>query len=192
MHWARIQVKVVVYSVHVMELALDADLVGRAQAGDAAAFTTLLRPLVAPAYRLAGAMLHDPQAAEDVVQEASLKAWRKLHQLRPGAEVKPWFLGIVANECREVRRGRWWSVLKQAETELPRTAAVDSTAELTDLRRAIGRLKHRRRLLLVLHWYLDLPVTEVAAITRSSEDAVKSELSRAIGQLRILLGDVNG
>jgi RNA polymerase sigma factor (sigma-70 family) len=180
------------YSVHVMELGLDVDLVGRAQAGDAEAFTTLLRPLVASAYRLAGAMLHDPQAAEDVVQEASLKAWRKLHQLRPGTAAKPWFLGIVANECREVRRGRWWSVLKQADPEPPLMPGGDSTAAYTDLRRAIRRLKYRRRLLLVLHWYLDLPVTEVAAITGSSEDAVKSELSRAVGQLRNLLGDMNG
>lgn len=179
------------YSVHVMELGLDVDLVGRAQAGDALAFTALLRPLVAPAYRLAGAMLHDPQAAEDVVQEASLKAWRKLRQVRPGSEVKPWFLGIVANECREVRRGRWWSVLKQADPEPPAMPGGDSTAEFTDLRRAIRRLKYRRRLLLALHWYLDLPVTEVAAITGSSEDAVKSELSRAVGQLRNLLGDMN-
>jgi DNA-directed RNA polymerase specialized sigma24 family protein len=46
-------------------------------------------------------------------------------------------------------------------------------------------------LLLVLHWYLDLPIAEVAAITGSSEDAVKSELSRAVGQLRNLLGDGN-
>jgi RNA polymerase sigma factor (sigma-70 family) len=172
-----------------MELVLDVDLVPRAQAGDAAAFTTLLRPLVPPAYRLAGAMLHDPQAAEDVVQEASLKAWRKLGQLRPGAAVKPWFLGIVANECREVRRGRWWSVLKQADPEPPAAPGADSTAAYTDLRRAIRRLKYRRRLLLTLHWYLDLPVNEVAAITSSSEDAVKSELSRAVGQLRNLLGD---
>jgi RNA polymerase sigma-70 factor, ECF subfamily len=179
----------VVYSALVMERVFNVDLVRRAQAGDEGAFTALLRPIVASAYRLAGAMLHDPHAAEDVVQEASLKAWRKLDQIRPGAEMKPWFLGIVANECREVRRGRWWSVLKQPEPELPATPGSDSTAAFTDLRRAIRRLKHRRRLLLVLHWYLDMPLAEVAAITGSSEDAVKSELSRAVGQLRNLLGD---
>lgn len=181
----------VVYSAHVMERVVDVDLVRRAQGGDAGAFTALLRPMVASAYRLAGAMLHDPQAAEDVVQEASLKAWRKLHQVRPGAEVKPWFLGIVANECREVRRGRWWSVLKQSDPQLPAAPVGDSAAALADLRRAIRRLSHRRRLLLVLHWYLDLPVAEVATITGSSQDAVKSELSRAVGQLRNLLGDGN-
>ena len=178
-----------VYSAPMMERTLDVDLVSRAQTGDEQAFTALLRPLVASAYRLAGAMLHDPHAAEDVVQEASLKAWRKLYQLRPGAEMKPWFLGIVANECREVRRGRWWSVLKQPDPELPPPLEGDAAAAFGDLRRAIRRLKHRRRLLLVLHWYLDLPVIEVAAVTGSSEDAVKSELSRAVRQLRNLLDE---
>jgi RNA polymerase sigma factor (sigma-70 family) len=179
----------VVVSPNVIARGLDADLVSRAQAGDEAAFAALLRPLVVSAYRLAGAMLHDPHAAEDVVQEASLKAWRKLSRVRPGAEMKPWFLGIVANECREVRRGRWWSVLKLPEAEPPPTSGGDSVAAFADLRRAIRRLRHRRRLLLVLHWYLDLPLAEVAAITGMSEHAVKSELSRAIGQLRKLLGE---
>jgi RNA polymerase sigma factor (sigma-70 family) len=184
-----VYMSVVVYSAQVMERVFDVDLVRRAQAGDQVAFAVLLRPLVISAYRLAGAMLHDPHASEDVVQEASLKAWRKLHQVRPGAEMKPWFLGIVANECREVRRGSWWSVLKLADPELPVAPVGESTAAFGDLRRAIGRLKHRRRLLLVLHWYLDLPVAEVATITGSSQDAVKSELSRAIQQLRELLGE---
>ncbi len=42
--------------------------------------------------------------------------------------------------------------------------------------------------MLVLHWYLDLPMAEIAVITRSSEDAVKSEVSRAMRQLRGLIG----
>lgn len=184
--------QIVVNSAQVMERVLDVDLLNRAKAGDDGAFTALLRPMVSSAYRLAAAMLHDSYAAEDVVQEASLKAWRKLHQVRAGREMKPWFLGIVANECREVRRGRWWSVLKQPDPEVPSTPEGESTTVYADLRHAIRRLKHRRRLLLVLHWYLDLPVAEVAAITRSSEDSVKSELSRAVGQLRNLLGDGKG
>jgi RNA polymerase sigma-70 factor (ECF subfamily) len=167
---------------------LDIELVRRAQAGDDGAFTALLRPVIAPAYRLAGAMLHDGHAAEDIVQDASLKAWRKVGQLRPGADMQPWFLGIVANECRSFRRSSWWSVIRQSDPEPPQTPDGNSFAASADLRRAIARLKHRRRLLLVLHWYLDMPIAEVAVITRSSEDAVKSELSRAVRQLRSLLG----
>src|SRR6266568_1860341 len=87
--------------------AFGVDLVRQAQAGDDGAFAALLRPVVPAAYRLAGAMLHDPHAAEDIVQDASLKAWRKLDQLKAGREMQPWFLGIVANECRSLRRSRW-------------------------------------------------------------------------------------
>ena len=177
-----------------MERGSTVDLLELAQAGDDGAFATLLRPVIAPAYRLAGAMLHDAYAAEDVVQEASLKAWRNLRQVKPGADMRPWFLGIVANECRSVRRTRWWSVLKVSNAEPLPAAAADATAAdrvaaNADLRHAIRRLRHRRRLLLVLHWYLDLPVPEIAGITNSSQDAVKSELSRAVRQLRGLLGE---
>jgi RNA polymerase sigma-70 factor, ECF subfamily len=166
----------------------ESDLVTRAKAGDQGAFSALLQPVIASGYRLAGAMLHDSHLAEDIVQESSLKAWRKIHQLKDGTEMRPWFFGIVANECRSARRTTWWSVLKLADPEPNREPIGDSAAAFADLRRAVRRLKYRRRLLLVLHWYLDLPVAEVAAVTHSSEDAVKSELARAIRQLRGLLG----
>ena len=148
--------------------------------------------MIAPAYRLAGAMLLDAYTAEDVVQEASLKARRNLRQVKPGADLGPWFLGIVANECRSVRRTRWWSVLRVSNPEpagatVGDALAANAMAANADLRRAIRRLRHRRRLLLVLRWYLDLPVPEIAAVTNSSQDAVKSELSRAVRQLRGLL-----
>src|SRR6266581_7510519 len=125
---------------------LNLDLVTRAQAGDDGAFTALLRPAIASAYRLAGAMLHDAHAAEDIVQDASLNAWRKLDQLKAGTEMQPWFLGIVANECRSVRRTRWWSVVRLPDPEPPAQPAGDSMAAFADLRHAIRRLRHRRRL----------------------------------------------
>src|ERR1700680_2973620 len=70
-------------------------------------FETLILPLAEPGYRLACAMLHDPQAAQDAVQEASLTAWRKLPGVRDRGKVRPWSLGIVVNECRNSRRLKW-------------------------------------------------------------------------------------
>src|SRR5713226_3966990 len=87
-------------------------VIAAAKDGDDVAFETLIRPLLEPGYRLAGGMLQDHQAAQDAVQEAALKAWRKLRQLRTGSQMRPWFLAIVANECRSVRRSRWSSVIK--------------------------------------------------------------------------------
>src|SRR6202011_2208109 len=115
-----------------------------------------LRPLIQPAYRLAYGMLHDRPAAEDAVQEAALKAWRKRSNLRPGAPMRPWFLAIVANESRSVRRSRWWSVIKLPD--LPQRAEFpeDKLSEATTIRTALRRLDHKVRLVIVLHFYLDL------------------------------------
>src|SRR2546428_12412365 len=70
-------------------------------------FADLLTPLIEPGFRLALAMLHDAQAAEDAVQEASFTAWRKLGRMHDQGRSRPWFLGAVANKCRNARRKKW-------------------------------------------------------------------------------------
>src|SRR6267143_7016016 len=101
-------------SVAVLDQRLQ--LLNRASTGDGDSFATLIEPMLDPAFRLAAVMLDDRQAAEDAVQEASIKAWRKLKQLRGDVgSLKSWFLSIVANECRMTRRQRWFTVVKQAD-----------------------------------------------------------------------------
>jgi DNA-directed RNA polymerase specialized sigma24 family protein len=109
-------------------------LLDAARAGDDGAFEILLQPMLEPGYRLAGGMLQDHHAAQDAVQEAAFKAWRKLRQLRDGSELRPWFLGIVANECRSVRRSRWSSVVKVLAPEKTATPATDAVLSGIQLR----------------------------------------------------------
>jgi RNA polymerase sigma-70 factor (ECF subfamily) len=148
-------------------------------------FTDLLAPLVQPGYRLACAMLHDPQAAQDVVQEASLTAWRKFGRLSDRSRLRSWFLGIVANECRNARRRTW---VTGVSLGLPAGLSVVSTEERVlrgaDLRRALRRLAHDDRLVVVLYFYLDMPVAEVAAVAGTSIAAARARLYRAIHRLR--------
>jgi RNA polymerase sigma factor (sigma-70 family) len=153
-----------------------------ASAGDSDSFAALIEPLLDPAYRLAAVMLADRSSAEDVVQEASIKAWRKLGQLRGDLRsLRPWFLSIVANECRMAKRQRWWSVLKVAE--VPASPGPDQRAS-SDLHEALLRLSPEERLPLVLHFYLDLPIDEVAQALRVSPSAAKSRIYRAAKRLR--------
>src|SRR6266545_2831666 len=157
----------------------------RAVEGDAESFSRLIEPLLDPAYRLAAVMLADRSAAEDAVQEASIKAWRKLKQLRGDAtSLRPWFLSIVANECRMARRTRWWSVLKFAEFAEVREPEDRPRETYTDLRQALLRLSPDERLPLVLHFYLDLPLDEVARTLGVSASAAKSRIYRAAKRLR--------
>src|SRR2546430_12766165 len=113
----------------------------RATEGDAHSFATLLEPLLDPAYRLAAVMLGDRSAAEDTVQEASIKAWRKLRQLRGEVgSLRSWFLSIVANECRMARRQRWWAVVKLADIRREPDSYGSSHETATDLKHALLRL----------------------------------------------------
>jgi RNA polymerase sigma-70 factor (ECF subfamily) len=75
----------------------EAALLVQAASGSEVAFEMLILPLADATYRLAMTMLRDHAEAEDAVQEATLKAWRKIHQVSAGSPVRPWFLAIGSN-----------------------------------------------------------------------------------------------
>ena len=149
-----------------------------------AAFTAQLEAALDAAHRLATVMLRDRSAAEDAVQEAALKAWRKYGQLRGGAAgFRTWFLSIVANECRMARRTRWWRVIRLAETPEPRVPD-DVGVSSGELRDAVLRLDPGDRAALFCFFYLDLPMEEVARVLGISRTAARSRVYRAARRLR--------
>jgi len=148
-------------------------------------FADLLKPLVEPGFRLALAMLHDPQAAEDAVQEASFTAWRKLGLMQDQGRLRSWFLGVVANKCRNARRKKWVvEVSVGVPEELPAKSSEEQMLRGADLRRAISRLSHDDRLVVALYFYLDMPVDEVATVAGTSVGATRARLYRAVKKLR--------
>jgi RNA polymerase sigma-70 factor (ECF subfamily) len=160
------------------------DVASERVALDSAAFTAALEAVLDPAYRLATVILRDRAAAEDAVQEAALKAWRKHGQLRGGmAGFRGWFLSIVANECRMARRTRWWHVVRFAETPEP-PAPVAPAFSSDDLREAVLKLEPADRAALFCFFYLDLPMEEVARVLGCSPTAARSRVYRAARRLR--------
>jgi len=160
----------------------EAELLQSARAGDRTAFAELLRPEYRQAFRLAYGLLQDVEEAEDAVQEAAFTAWRKIGNLREGSALRPWFLGIVANHCRSVKRSRWWSVIK-AEPPDSEAPSTDIAASI-DLRRALRRLRHDERLVLVLRYYLDMPFEEIGSTLGVSPKAARTRVERAIHRLK--------
>ena len=139
-----------------------------------------LQPLLSVAMRLATAMRLERNDAEDAVQEAALRAWRRRQNLRPGADLRPWFLAIVANQCRETRRGRWASVLRFADPpEGPASPGADTAGRL-DVATALRRLPDDLRLAVVLRYYLDLSFEEVAATSGCTVEAARSRVRRGL------------
>jgi RNA polymerase sigma-70 factor, ECF subfamily len=160
----------------------EAELIRSARSGDGSAFAQLLRPEYNTAFRVAYGLLHDVNEAEDAVQEAAFTAWKKLGNIREGSPLRPWFLAIVANHCRTVTQGRWWSTVltDRSEAEAP---TVDLAAGV-DLRRALRRLGHDERLLLVLRYYVDMPYEEIAGMLGISAKAARTRVQRALHRMR--------
>src|SRR5712664_1263116 len=125
-------------------------LVSAARGGDAQTFDELIGAHLETGYRVALAILRDPDEARDAVQEAAFKAWRRLGQLRDGRAARPWFLTIVANQCRSVRRGRWWSVVRLPSLDQAGPEFETSSAENADLQRGLASLSAEDRLPLFL------------------------------------------
>lgn len=168
----------------------EADLISAAVGGDEAAFDALVGPLIEPGYKLAAVILRDAEEARDAVQEACLIAWRKLAQLRTEGGLRPWFLAIVANQCRSRRRTRWWSVITLPSIRVePDMSKSDVESDL-DLDRELRKLSTTERAALFLFFYMDLPLVEVARILKVSPHAAKSRVHRAVVKLRMTMVEV--
>ncbi len=149
---------------------------------DSSEFDSLIGPHLEAGYRTALAILRDPDAAHDAVQESAVKAWRKLGQLREGGPARPWFLAIVANQCRSERRRHWWSVIRMPEVDSP--DGPDVNTDSIDINRELARLPREDRLALFLYFYLDLPMEEVGEVLGMSAGGAKTRVYRAAKKLR--------
>jgi RNA polymerase sigma-70 factor (ECF subfamily) len=149
-----------------------------------ATFDELVAIHLEAGYRVALAILRDPDEARDALQDAAFKAWRRFGQLRDGRSARPWFLSIVANQCRSVRRRHWWSVIRLAQIDRTGAEFESATAAGADLQEALARLSPDERLPLFLHFYLDLPLDEVGAVLGLSAAGAKTRVYRTARKLR--------
>lgn len=158
-------------------------LVGIEAAGTAEeAIRELLLGRLSGAYRLATCILRDPEAAEDAVQEAALRAWVRRRDLRDPTRVDAWFAKIVTNVCRAelVARTR-----RRPTVEIDPAVGADDLAGLRDeVGRALSRLTPDEQLVVALRFGRDLTVPQIAAQTGLREGTVKSRLHNAQEHLR--------
>jgi RNA polymerase sigma-70 factor (ECF subfamily) len=167
-------------------------LVERARSGDHEAFSVLVRTSVPRLLGAATLILRDQDRAQDAVQEALVQAWRKVRALRDLEAWDAWLYRLTVNACyRSAKSARRRSVV-ELHVDLDHEPVTDdisgSIADRDLMGRALGRLPVDQRAVMVLHFYLDLPLTEAADVLGIPIGTAKSRLHRGLETLRIALG----
>ena len=162
------------------------DLVRDAMAGDRSAFACLLEQDAGSAYRAALAILRTPEEAQDVVQEAAVKAWRELPRLRAPNAWPSWFRRIAVRIALDERRhARHLREIRLADpSSMDHGLALSDSDDQLDLLAAFGRLSSDDRAILALRYHLDLTVPDVADALGIRLGTAKARLARAVGRLR--------
>lgn len=174
----------------------DAQVVAAILAGDTDAYTVLLARYRDTYTRFAVRMLGNREDADDALQSAFIRAFRKLDRCEEPARFGAWLYQIVINECRTLgtRRGRRELRLVRDDAELERalgTSPAEHDVALRDeIQRALDSLEAAYREAFVLKHVEEMSYEEMAEITGVGISALKMRVKRACDRLRELLEEV--
>ena len=169
----------------------DTELIVLARRGSTRAVEVLFDRYWSYAWRAAYAVTADRGLADDAAQEAIERAFRSLDRFDESRPFAPWLKRIVVNRAIDhLRRSRRLEVLHDGETTLHAWAVGESAEE--DVRHwaiadAVAALGTGKRVVVVLRYWLDLPVEEIAGVLGLPVGTVASRLSRAKAELRAVL-----
>ena len=164
-----------------------------AQKGDREAFGELVRRYGPAARRVARAVLHHPEDADDAAQDGFFSAWRSINRYEPGRQFGPWILRIVVNAAHDLRRRRQIRETDPVSPHLPggeaSPVALVEQGELGErIDRALQGLPERQRLAVVLFDAEGFSHGEIAQMLGIPEGTVRSDVFHARRALRVRLG----
>ena len=139
-------------------------------------------------YRIAFSYIKNEDLALDIVQESIEKALRNIKTLKHEEYVKTWFYRILINESLGYIRRNKNTTLCQVEDLKDDIEWNDNiTIEGIDLYNNIGKLKEKLRTVIILRFFEDLKIEEIARITKTSPNTVKSRLYKGLEELKKLI-----
>ena len=162
------------------------ELIEQARGGDREAFGRLAAGEIERLLAIARLVLRDAYLAEDAVQEALVRCWRQLPQLRETAAFDAWLHRILMRAAMDeaARRRRHEVALRTIQVEPGVADGAATLAERDELERGFRRLSIEHRAVVVLHHYAGLPLSEVAAALQIPPGTAKSRYHYAMAALR--------
>ena len=160
------------------------ELVKKAKKGDGDAFSTLIKKYEIDLYRVAKAMVKKDEDALDCIQETILKAFQSIHKLKKEEYFKTWLIRILINKCKDLIKSRKRTILY---ADFGEDIPVNSNLESLEINEAMDKLHDKLKVLVILYYFEDMGIKEIAESLDMPEGTVKSRLSRARIQLKEFL-----
>jgi RNA polymerase sigma-70 factor, ECF subfamily len=170
-------------------------LVERARGGDHDAFAAVAGAALARLDAAARLILRDRELARDAVQDALIRAWRDLPGLRDPDRFSAWLYRLTTHACLDIARKRKRRVQEVELTPLTAAFTGDAASHVAErelLDEALRRLDPEWRAIVVLHYFVGMPLPEVASELGIPLGTAKSRLHRSLGVMRSTLEDADG
>jgi RNA polymerase sigma-70 factor (ECF subfamily) len=172
---------------------VELNMVVAARAGDEIAFARLIQAEAPRVYRAVLAIVQSPEDAQEVIQDASIRAWRQLHDLREGDRWAAWYRRIAVRQAFDLaqrqKRRRVREISLDSAGEVAGKDPSAGWAERASVLDALARQSKEDRALLGLRFGADLEVPDIATTLGIPLGTAKSRLHRALGRLTAAMGD---
>ncbi|MEH7389218.1 sigma-70 family RNA polymerase sigma factor [Bacillus sp. JJ1503] len=160
-----------------------------AQSGNQEAFIRLIRNCESSLYRVAKGILKEELDCADAIQETILKSYHSISKLKNPAYFKTWLIRILINECNDMLKKKQKSLSYNNMENLAEPQKAEN--EFDELRAAISKLNENYRTVVVLFYFEDCSIKDIAQVLNIREGTVKSRLNRARAMLANYLNQVN-
>jgi RNA polymerase sigma factor, sigma-70 family len=150
--------------------------------GDKEAFSRLIHCYKASMYRIAKGILNNPADIEDAIGETILKAYVNLNSIKNNSSFKYWILKILINECYTIINKKKREI--SSEDNILMLEKYEDKYTNLDLKKAVDSLEMEQKIVILLFYYEDMTLKDIARTLNLSEGTIKSRLSRAKKRLR--------
>ncbi|MDO4274307.1 MAG: sigma-70 family RNA polymerase sigma factor [Eubacteriales bacterium] len=152
------------------------DLIKRAKARDADAFTQLMQSQMQTMYKTARSVLRDDEDVADAVSDTILTCWEKLGQLQEDKYFRTWMTRILVNKCRDILRKKEYLFYTD---KVPEVESRERGFENLEWEQALAALAEHYRSVVILYYVEGFKTSEIAQILQIPESTVRTRLARA-------------
>lgn len=164
------------------------NLVLKAQKGDKKAFMELIKSNEKSMYKVAKAMVFNEEDIKDVFQDTIIKAYESIEKLKEPQYFSTWLIRILINNCNDVIKKR----KKVISLEIVKEESYKEKFKNVDLYMAINELEEDLKMVIIMFYFMDMAIKEIAKAQSIAEGTVKSRLNRARKKLEEKLSKEEG